>query len=274
MTVMFMTFALAIQAQNTTVKGTVKDATGEPVIGATVKVQGSTMGVITDIDGNYTIDCPSNATLEVSYIGSKTQTVKIGGKNTIDITLQDESQAIDEVVVTALGIKRQARSLGYSTTKVGGDDFTEALSRYVRRKYNIELGELTAEDAKIEIASVISRMIDSSYEIKGKNMVNGLPVRLDLGANETVEAMEEVSSQIIDGITQVLEKAEPELAADVAKEGILLSGGGSLIYGMDRLISDKTGIRTVISDEPENVVAAGAGMAGEYIMVQDEESKK
>ena len=123
MTVMFMTFALAIQAQNTTVKGTVKDATGEPVIGATVKVQGSTMGVITDISGNYTIDCPSNATLEVSYIGSKTQTVKIGGKNTIDITLQDESQAIDEVVVTALGIKRQARSLGYSTTKVGGDDF-------------------------------------------------------------------------------------------------------------------------------------------------------
>ena len=123
MTVMFMTIALAIQAQNTTVKGTVKDATGEPVIGATVKVQGSTMGVITDIDGNYTIDCPSNATLEVSYIGSKTQTVKIGGKNTIDITLQDESQAIDEVVVTALGIKRQARSLGYSTTKVGGDDF-------------------------------------------------------------------------------------------------------------------------------------------------------
>lgn len=123
MTVMFMTFALAIQAQNTTVKGTVKDATGEPVIGATVKVQGSTMGVITDIDGNYTIDCPSNATLEVSYIGSKTQTIKIGGKNTIDITLQDESQAIDEVVVTALGIKRQARSLGYSTTKVGGDDF-------------------------------------------------------------------------------------------------------------------------------------------------------
>ena len=105
-------------------------------------------------------------------------------------------------------------------------------------------------------------------------MVDGLPVRLDLGANETVEALEDITSQIIDGITSVLEKAEPELAADVAKEGILLSGGSSLLYGLDRLISDKTGIRTVISDEPENVVAAGAGMAGEYIMVQDEESKK
>jgi len=158
--------------------------------------------------------------------------------------------------------------------KVGGDDFTEALARYVRRKYSIEMGEQSAEDAKIEIASVSYRSVDSSYEIKGKNMVNGLPVRLDLGANETVEALSEVTSQIIDGIIQVLEKAEPEIVADVGKEGILLSGGGSLIYGMDRLISDKAGIRTVLSDEPENVVAAGAGMAGEYIMVQDEDSKK
>ena len=158
--------------------------------------------------------------------------------------------------------------------KVGGDDFTEAISRYVRRKYSIELGEQTAEDAKIEIASVVKRSVDSSYEIKGKNMMSGLPVRLDLSANETVEALEEITSQILDGIVQVIEKAEPELVADIGKEGILLSGGGSLIYGMDRLISDKTGIRTVISDEPENVVAAGAGMAGEYIMVQDEEDRK
>ena len=157
--------------------------------------------------------------------------------------------------------------------KVGGDDFTEAIARYVRRKYSIELGDLSAEDAKIEIAGVYPRKIDSSYEIKGKNMVNGLPVRLDLGANETVEALEEISGQIIDGITGVLEKCQPELVADISKEGIFLSGGGSLIYGMDRLISDKTGIRTAIVDEPDSVVAAGAGMAGEYIMVQEEESK-
>ncbi|SEQ40439.1 rod shape-determining protein MreB [Lachnospiraceae bacterium NE2001] len=158
--------------------------------------------------------------------------------------------------------------------KVGGDDFTEALARYVRRKYSVEMGEQSAEDAKIEIASVSYRSVDSSYEIKGKNMVNGLPVRLDLGANETVEALSEVTGQILDGIVSVLEKAEPEIVADVGKEGILLSGGGSLIYGMDRLIADKAGIRTVLSDEPENVVAAGAGMAGEYIMVQDEDSKR
>lgn len=157
--------------------------------------------------------------------------------------------------------------------KVGGDDYTDALSRYVRRKYNIELGELSAEDAKMEIAAVYPRKVDSSYEIKGKNMMNGLPVRLDLGANETVEALEEITTQIIDGITSVLEKCEPELAADVAKEGILLSGGGCQIYGMDKLITEKTGIRVSIADDPDQVVAAGAGLAGEYITVQDEESK-
>ncbi|MBO4591725.1 MAG: rod shape-determining protein, partial [Eubacterium sp.] len=101
--------------------------------------------------------------------------------------------------------------------KIGGDDFTEAIARYVRRKYSIELGELTAEDAKIEIAGVYPRKIDSSYEIKGKNMVNGLPVRLDLGANETVEALEEIAGQIVDGITGVLEKVQPELVADISK---------------------------------------------------------
>ncbi len=155
--------------------------------------------------------------------------------------------------------------------KIGGDDFTEALARYVRRKYNIELGEQSAEDAKIEIASAVKRQVDASYEIKGKNIMTGLPVRLDLGANETVDAMNEILTQITDGIVDVLENAEPEVMADIAKEGILLSGGGSLMYGMDRAISDRTGVRAVIADEPLNVVAAGAGLAGEYIMVQEED---
>ena len=117
--------AAVASAQSTVVKGTVKDATGEPVIGATIKVHGdSKSAAVTDIDGNYTITVPSpKAKLEVSYLGAKTQVVSVEGKNLIDVTLQDESQAIDEVVVTALGIKRQARSLGYSTTKVGGDEF-------------------------------------------------------------------------------------------------------------------------------------------------------
>lgn len=117
--------AMVASAQSTVIKGNVKDATGEPVIGATVKIQGETKtGSITDIDGNYEITVPSpKAKIEISYLGSKTQVVSVEGKTTVNVTLQNESQAIDEVVVTALGIKRQSRSLGYSTTKVGGDEF-------------------------------------------------------------------------------------------------------------------------------------------------------
>ena len=179
LTVLFMTIALAIQAQNTTVKGTVKDATGEPVIGATVKVKGSTMGVITDISGNYTIDCPSNATLEISYIGSKTQIVKVGGKNTIDVTLQDESQAIDEVVVTALGIKRQARSLGYSTTKVSGDDLQLARDPNIGNALSGKVAGVNVSGNGTGSTGTSRVVIRGNASLTGNNMplyvVDGIP---------------------------------------------------------------------------------------------------
>jgi TonB-linked SusC/RagA family outer membrane protein len=119
-------FAATVSAQNVTVKGTVKDQLGEPVIGATVKVMGATTGVITDFDGNYTISCPTNGKLEFSYIGTQTQVIPVSGKTSIDVTMKESAMAIDEVVVTALGVKRQSRSLGYSTQKVDGEQFTMA----------------------------------------------------------------------------------------------------------------------------------------------------
>ena len=161
-----------------------------------------------------------------------------------------------------------------TSVKCAGGAYTEALARYVKRKYNVELGRLSAEDAKIEIGSVMKRKQDITYEVKGKNLLSGLPVRLELSANETVDAFEDQTKQIITAITGILETAPAELVSDVAKEGILLSGGGSLLYGMSRLIQEKTGVTVMPSDEPENVVAAGAGMAGEYIMIQDEDKRE
>lgn len=120
---LFLAFALTASAQNQTVKGSVKGSDGLPAIGATVKVQGTTIGTVTDMDGNYTLSCPPGAKLEISYVGSKTQIIPVGNKSSINVKLVDDAQSMDEVVVTALGIKRQSRSLGYSTTKVGGEDF-------------------------------------------------------------------------------------------------------------------------------------------------------
>ena len=180
-------------------------------------------------------------------IGTGVDIMETSGHMVVDIG----GGTTDIAIISAGDISRGV------TLKIGGDDFTAALARYVRRKYNVELGDLSAEDAKIEIASVYPRNVDASYEIKGKN---------------TVEAFEELTSQIMDGITKLLEGIEPELAADIAREGIMLSGAGSLIYGMDRLIADRTKIRVSIADEPDAVVAAGAGLAGEYIMVQDQDN--
>ncbi|MDY4705518.1 MAG: SusC/RagA family TonB-linked outer membrane protein [Prevotella sp.] len=118
-----LTVACTASAQNQTVKGTILGSDGLPAVGATVKVLGTTTGAITDVDGNFTLSCAPNAKIEVSYVGAKTQVVSVGNKSTINVTLKDDALTMDEVVVTALGIKRQARSLGYSTTKVDGSDF-------------------------------------------------------------------------------------------------------------------------------------------------------
>lgn len=114
-------------AQNITVKGVVKDATGETVIGGSVVVKGTSNGTVTDIDGNYTLsNVPANGTLEFSYIGMKTQAVNVGGKSIINVTLEEDSQTLDEVVVTALGLKREQKALGYAVTEVKGDELKAA----------------------------------------------------------------------------------------------------------------------------------------------------
>ena len=120
--------ALSINAtqQGKVVKGVVLDETGFPVIGANVIQKGTTNGVITDLDGNFTLEVPDGAVIEISYIGYTTQEVTASGQQNLQVTLKEDTQKLDEVVVTALGIKRQSRSLGYSTTQVGGEDFTMA----------------------------------------------------------------------------------------------------------------------------------------------------
>ena len=114
-------------AQNITVKGIVKDGTGEPIIGGSVLVKGSSIGTVTDVDGNYTLsNVPADGVLEFSYIGMKKQDVKVSGKTVINVVLQEDTQILDEVVVTALGLKREQKALGYAVTEVKGDDLKAA----------------------------------------------------------------------------------------------------------------------------------------------------
>ena len=151
------------------------------------------------------------------------------------------------------------------SVKVASCDFDEAIIKYLRRKYSVQLGNMSAEQLKIEIGSVYPREQDAVGYAKGKELMKGLPTKLPVRSSEIEEATGEVADMIVESIKQVLEQTPPELVNDIAEFGIVLSGGGSKIYGMDKLIEDKTGVRVRKMENPELVVATGAGTARKYV---------
>lgn len=154
--------------------------------------------------------------------------------------------------------------------KVAGDKFDESIVKYVRRKYNVLIGERTAEEIKIRIGCVFPREEPLTMTVKGRSLLTGLPKMIELTSEETMDAFSDVSDSICEAIHSVLERTPPELVGDIYQNGIILTGGGSLVYGMDKLISKCTGIGVHIADDPVTCVARGTGMALENIDVLPE----
>ena len=152
-----------------------------------------------------------------------------------------------------------------TSIKVAGDDFDEALVRYMRKKHNLLIGERTAEDIKIKIGSAFNRAEVDYMDVRGRNLVTGLPKTIRVSSEETEEALRETTSQIIDTIHSVLEKTPPELAADIADRGIVLTGGGSLLRGLEDLVESRTGINTMTAEDPMTAVAIGTGKYVEFL---------
>ena len=151
-----------------------------------------------------------------------------------------------------------------TSIKTAGDDFDEALVRYMRKKHNLLIGERTAEEIKINIGAAYRRPELVTMEVRGRNLVTGLPKTIVVTSDETLEALREPAMQIVDAVHNVLERTPPELAADIFDRGIVLTGGGSLISGLDALIEEKTGITTMIAEEPLTAVAIGTGKFIEF----------
>lgn len=152
-----------------------------------------------------------------------------------------------------------------TSIKIAGDDFDEAIVRYMRKKHNLLIGERTAEDIKIRIGSAYRRPEPISLDVKGRNLVTGLPKTISVTSEETEEALKEATSQIVEAVHSVLEKTPPELAADIADRGIVLTGGGCLLYGLEELIEEKTGITTMTAEDPMTAVAVGTGKYVEFL---------
>ena len=160
-----------------------------------------------------------------------------------------------------------------NSIKVAGDDFDEAIVRFMRKKHNLLIGERTAEEIKINVGTVYKRPENLTMDVRGRNLVTGLPKTVTVTSEETEEALREPAYQIVDAVHNVLERTPPELAVDIPDRGIVLTGGGSLIQGLEELIEEKTGINTMTAEDPLTAVAIGTGKYIEYLADDDKKSK-
>ncbi|MEK4486604.1 rod shape-determining protein [Psychrobacillus sp. FSL H8-0484] len=165
-----------------------------------------------------------------------------------------------EVAVISLGGVVTSESV-----RVGGDAMDQAITSYVRKTYNLTIGERTAESIKMEIGSARVTGIEDKMDIRGRDLVTGLPKTIDISSKEIASALRESISSIIDGVKKTLEQTPPELSADVMERGIMLTGGGALLKNLDKVISDQTNMPVFIAESPLDCVAIGTGKALDHM---------
>ena len=213
---------------------------------------------ITEVEERAVIDAGRQAGARRVYLIEEPVAAAIGAG--IDITKPDGHMVVDigggtsDIAVISLSGVVESASI-----KVAGDQFNEAIVKYMRRKHNILIGERTAEQMKMEIGCVYPKEEEATIEIKGRCLMTGLPKTITVNSTEMMEAFEEPVERILEAVHNVLERTPPELVADIANNGIVMTGGGSLVDGFDKLIIARTGIHTVVAENAISCVAIGTG---------------
>ncbi|MDE6107707.1 MAG: rod shape-determining protein MreB, partial [Oscillospiraceae bacterium] len=219
---------------------------------------------ITEVEERAVVDAGLQAGCRRVYLIEEPVAAAIGAG--IDITKPDGHMVVDigggtaDIAVISLGGVVESASI-----KTAGDKFDEAVIKYIRRKHNVLIGERTAEELKMEIGCVFPPEEERSMEIKGRSLMTGLPQVFTVTSSEMIEAFEEPSARILEAIHGVLERTPPELVADISNNGIIMTGGGSLIQGFDKLIEARTGIETHVADDAISCVAYGTGKSLESL---------
>ena len=201
-------------------------------------------------------------------IGSGIDITKPCGNMIVDIDIaKPDGHMIVDIGggTTDIAVISLAGTVVSNSVKISSETFDQDIIRYVRKTYNVFIGEQTAEAVKIRIGSAYPRAEEKTMEIKGRNVITGLPATITVSSDEIRGALAQTTNQIADAICAVLEKTPPELASDVSDRGIILTGGGSLLDGMDELIQERTGINTVTAENPASVVALGTGQYREVM---------
>ena len=213
---------------------------------------------ITEVEERAVIDAGRQAGARRVYLIEEPVAAAIGAG--IDITKPEGHMVVDigggtsDIAVISLSGVVESASI-----KVAGDQFNEAIVKYMRRKHNILIGERTAEQMKMEIGCVYPKEEEATIEIKGRCLMTGLPKTITVNSTEMMEAFEEPVERILEAVHNVLERTPPELVADISNNGIVMTGGGSLVDGFDKLITARTGIHTVVAEDAISCVAEGTG---------------
>lgn len=221
---------------------------------------------VTEVEKRAVLEASMNAGSKKTYLIEEPVAAAIGAG--LDITKPSGNMIIDmgggttDIAVISLGGIVVSRSI-----KTAGDKCDDAIVRYVRKKYNVIIGLRSAEELKINIGTAFPEEEERFMEVRGRNLVTGLPVNLTISSSDMLEALEETITTIADAVHSVLEKTPPELAADISEKGIVMTGGGCLIQGLDKLIAKRTGLNVTIAEDAVSCVAKGTGQSLEHMDV-------
>lgn len=221
---------------------------------------------VTEVERRAVVEAAMQAGARKTYLIKEPVAAAIGAG--IDISKACGSMIVDigggttDVAVISLGGIVVSLSI-----KIAGDKFDEAIVRYMRKKNNIMIGERTAEEMKVNIGTAYPRLKEVSIDVRGRNLISGLPKTITVTSTEMMHATEEPVASIVEAVHSVLERTPPELAADISDRGIVMTGGGSLVYGMDKLLQERTGINVIIAEDAVSCVALGTGKALENLEI-------
>ena len=215
---------------------------------------------VTEVEKKAVIDAAGQAGARKVYLIEEPIAAAIGAG--IDISKASGNMIVDigggttDIAIISLGGAVVSHSI-----RTAGDKFDEAIVKYVKKKFNVIIGERTAEDLKINIGCVYPKIQDIEMDIRGRDLTTGLPVTVTIHSSEMMEALLETAMQVVEAVHLVLEKTPPELIADISQKGIYMTGGGCLLDGLDKLLQEKTGINVMIAEDSVSCVALGTGKA-------------
>ena len=219
---------------------------------------------VTEVEKRAVEEASLAAGAKEAYLIEEPMAAAIGANLPVDepsgSMVVDIGGGTSEVAVISLGGIVTSKSL-----RIAGDELDEAIVHYVKKEYNLMIGERTAEEIKMTIGAAYPKPKEESMEIRGRDLISGLPKNITITSTEVADALREPINAIVDSIKYTLEKTPPELAADIMDRGIMLTGGGALLSGLDKLIRDETGMPVNIADNPLDCVAMGSGKVLEEI---------